>query len=279
MKKVSLILLVFVGLMFSCESSTSEKFESGYLAFGDNSLNFTVRNGNYDEIGNISIQPEEEVFNPESRKLIKNGQLTFETPDLSQTKTRINELIKKHKAYLSKDSENELDGRINVHLTIRVPAQYFDSLLNDISKGIEKFDYKQIKIKDVTEEFLDVTARLKNKKELEKRYLEILKQAKNVSEILEVEKEVGKLREDIESAEGKLKYLQDQISLSTLEVSFYKEVYYQSSFGKKTKEALKDGFSGLKSFFLGLMRIWPFLIIGFLILVVVRRRIKRKKKA
>jgi hypothetical protein len=281
MKRFNFILLIFLGLFFACDSS-SENEDAQFLALydgndGNPSYGFFSPN-EFDGVGN-GIKQTEEQFNPSSRKFIKNGQVTFETPDLEKTKKRIEELIKKHQGYISKDSENELDNRINVHLTIRVPAKNFDSLLSDISTGVEKFDYKQVKIKDVTEEFLDVTSRLKNKKELEKRYLEILQKAKNVKEILEVEREIGKLREDIESAEGRLKFLQDQIALSTLEVSFYKEVYYESSFGKKTKEALKDGFSGLKSFFLGLLSVWPFLIIGILMFIWLRRRIKRKKKS
>jgi hypothetical protein len=210
------------------------------------------------------------------RKLIKNGRITFETPDLKRTKGQILSAVKKYKGYISSDSQNEQYDRINNHLTVRVPFQKFDSLLIGISKEIEKFDTKEIKISDVTEQFLDIQTRLKNKKKLEKRYLEILKKAKTVKEIIEVEREIGKLREDIESAEGKLKYLSDQVSFSTLQISFYKKISSESSFSKKLKNALKDGYDSIKSFFIFLVGIWPLVIILLVAFLWYRRRRKKR---
>lgn len=210
------------------------------------------------------------------RKLIKNGRITFETPDLKRTKGQILSAVKKYKGYISSDSQNEQYDRINNHLTVRVPFQKFDSLLIGISKEIEKFDTKEIKISDVTEQFLDIQTRLKNKKKLEKRYLEILKKAKTVKEIIEVEREIGKLRGDIESAEGRLKYLSDQVSFSTLNISFYKKISSESSFTKKLKNALKDGYDSIKSFFIFLVGIWPLVIILLVAFLWYRRRRKKR---
>lgn len=274
MKKTLFLFVLLVSILISCEpNSLDSKAEYFELANDYDGNGYFYGNAN-----NVAETFKEETVSIINRKLIKNGSVTFETSDLKATKSRIDQLVKKHQAYFSKESENEIGNRINVHLTIRVPAKRFDSLLNDISQGVEKFDYKQIKIKDVTEEFLDLETRLKNKKELEQRYIQILKKAKNVKEILEVEKEIGKLREDIESAEGRLKYLKDQVSVSTLEVSFYKEVYSETGFGKKVKDSFKDGFGGLKSLSLFLISVWPFLIIGVVLWLWLRKRFKRKKK-
>lgn len=286
MKKTLFIFSILTILFASCESDAAKE-EAAFLAVGtnanmnyevnENSFGWTPKNGD-DKYGyNQSNQLQQKQKPQIERKLIKNGKVTFETEDLKATRSRISQLVKKHQAYFARESENESGNRMNVHLTIRVVAKHFDSLLGDISKGVEKFEYKQVKIQDVTEEFLDIQTRLKNKKELEQRYLQILKKAKNVKEILEVEKEIGKLREDIESAEGRLKYLQDQVSISTLEVSFYKEIYHETGFGKKLKDSFKDGFSGLKSLFLFLISVWPFLIIGMILWFLFKRRFKRKK--
>lgn len=271
MKKTIFLFVLSLTLIIGCGPSGEEAHYELANDYAGNQISYGFTD-------NITEKLQEEPTSITDRKLIKNGNVTFETTDLKATRSRINQLVKKHQAYFSKESENEINNRINVHLTIRVPAKRFDSLLNDISQGVEKFDYKQVRIKDVTEEYLDTEARLKNKKELEQRYLQILKKAKNVKEILEVEKEIGKLREDIESAEGKLKYLKDQVSISTLEVSFYKEVYTETAFGKKVKDSFTEGFGGLKSLFLFLISVWPFLIIGVILLLWMRRRFKRKKK-
>lgn len=287
MKKIGFLLIVLF-LIISCEDKSQEKYESlnfavdnsfGYTNGNSNSfgiLNFsTDSDGTYDKLGGEIIESDK-VKQGVERKLIKNGRITFETQDLQKTKSQITSAVKKYKGYISSDSQNEQYDRINNHLKVRIPFQSFDSLLVGISKEIEKFDQKEIKISDVTEEFLDVQTRLKNKKELEKKYLDILKKAKTVKEILEVEKEIGSLREDIESAEGKLKYLSDQVSFSTLNISFYKKISNESSFSRKLKNALKDGYESIKSFFVYIVSNWPVAIIILILFIWFKRRNKKK---
>lgn len=285
MKKV-LILFTLILVFGSCKEHNSDGtlnlFSSGWNYDDGNSVAFGASTSELDVESIVEVRESLEVDNNRlktgERKLIKNGRVAFEVNDLEKTKKQIVATVSYYKGYISSDSQNELSGRINNHLTIRIPFQNFDSLLIGISKEIEKFDTKEIRISDVTEEFLDIQTRLKNKKALEKRYLEILKKAKTVNEILNVEKEIGKLREDIESAEGKLKYLSDQVSFSTLNVLVYKKISNESSFGKKLKNGLGDGYEGIKSFILFLISNWPLVILAILILSWLRRRRRKRKK-
>jgi len=121
---------------------------------------------------------------------------------MASTRKQILESVDKYEGYIASDEEYKYKGGISNTIVIRVPAENFDELLADATKGVSKFDSKNITVKDVTEEFLDIQARLKTKKELENRYLELLKKAKSVPEILEVERQLGQLRADIESIEG-----------------------------------------------------------------------------
>lgn len=224
----------------------------------------------------------EKPFSPNKaevkRKLIKTGSLTFETKDLSKTKTTIEDLVKSHNGYVASDREYKSYDRISNTISLRVPSNKFDDFVIEISKGVDKFENKNINISDVTEQFLDVEARLKTKKALEAKYLEILKKAKTVREILDVERELGKLRGDIEATEGRLKYLTNQVSFSTLTITFYKKIKEnETGFGSKLKEAFKDGFKNIKAFFLFIIKIWPFIIILFLVFFYFRRRISRAK--
>lgn len=158
------------------------------------------------------------------RKLIKDGSVSFETNDIKATRKQIFESVKKYDGYISSDQEDKYSYRISNTIVIRVPFKNFDLLLSDATKGVSKFDSKNIEVKDVTEEFLDVQARLKTKKELEKRYLQLLKKANKVTEILEVERQIGNLRSEIESIEGRLKYLENRVSLSTIRITFYQSI-------------------------------------------------------
>ena len=99
--------------------------------------------------------------------------------------------------------------------------------------------------------------------------------------MLEIERELAQIREEIEAKQGRLKYLQSQVSLSTLEIEFYKdEVTTQvtNSYGSKMVNALKSGWNGVSVFFLGLLHLWPFLILLGIGAFFMRRWIKKNKK-
>lgn len=215
---------------------------------------------------------------PIERKLIKTGNIQFEVANLAKAKKNLAIAIADHGAYIVSDSENSYDHRISNTVTIRVPANKFDSLLADITNGVSRFDQKTIHVQDVTAEYIDVTTRLKTKKELENRYLEILKKANSVKEILEVERELGTLRSDIESFEGRLKYLKDQVDMATLTVTVYQVISTNEQFGNKFSTGFKNGIDNLMWFFVFLINYWPFwiLLIAF---VFVLRRWRSKKRS
>jgi len=212
-----------------------------------------------------------------NRMLIRNGRLEFETDDLAKTAENIQKAIRTHGGYLGSEQSYNYDTRQSTTLNVRIPSASFDTFIADISKGVEKFDAKDISARDVTEEFLDVEARLKNKKELEARYQEILKQAKNVKEILEIERELNTLRSDIESMEGRLKYLQNQVSLSSIQITYYKELTKRTAFGQKFAQGFRSGWTNLIWFLVGLVNIWPFLLLLGLGIFGLKRYLRNKK--
>lgn len=213
------------------------------------------------------------------RKIIKEGEIHFETSDLAKTRKLIDEAIKELKGYISKEDEYTYNDRIAQSLIIRVPAENFDKLVADISKGVKRFDRKRIQARDVTEEYLDIELRIKIKKETESRYRELLSKAKTVEEILSIEKQIGELRAEIESIEGRLKYLQNRLSYSTLTVAFYERVSTPVSFSSKLGVGLKNGWNNFVWFLIGLVNIWPFILLGsFGIVGIIAFRRKRKTK-
>jgi hypothetical protein len=258
MKNLTLFFLFGI-LLVSCKNSDSNPLE--FSAISDSKINLT--NSLQTKKGFSSNETSNNTALKESisRKLLKNGNVVFETADLEKMKLNIENLVQKFDGYISSDYANEYDNKVNYYLNIRIPSQYFDSILKEISIQISKFDAKEITISDVTEEFLDIESRLKNKKELEKRYLEILQQSKSVEDILNIERELGKLREEIEATEGRLNYLSNQVSFSTLSVSLYKKVANETSFLGKIGERFNNGFENLKSFLLFILTVWPFVII------------------
>jgi hypothetical protein len=208
-----------------------------------------------------------------SQKIIKTGDLRFETDD-------IQELIKKYKAIVQNDSEGKNDYNLSRNLTLRIPNENFDAFIKDLSNGVDYFDTKDISIADVTEEYIDVASRIKTKKALEERYLELLKKANKVSEMLEIERELASIREEIEAKEGRLRYLQNKVAMSTITLEFYKSIEHKAgarvSFGSKFVNAIKSGFNGISSFFLWLIEVWPFIIILVALIYFIRKKFKKK---
>ncbi|WP_159439831.1 DUF4349 domain-containing protein [Pontibacter lucknowensis] len=211
------------------------------------------------------------------RKLIKEGRVEYETDDISATRQQVFAAIKRYRGYVSSDEEHKSPGRTSNTLVIRVPAENFDNLLKEATTGVRKFDIREINVKDVTEEFLDIQARLKTKKELEARFLELLKQANTVTEVLEIEKQIAALRSDIESIEGRLKYLENQVSLSTLSMTFYESTPVHTEFSEEFKDSFRNGWDNLIWFLVFLTNIWPFILLGLLLLIGLSALRKRRR--
>lgn len=271
-KRILLPILISF-LLFSCK----EEIDAADFSESKN-YNYAIA----DEAEPISESKPKDNNTVGDTKIIKTAHLRFETQDLQNSFSTIYKASKTHKAYIQNDNSGTDYGSIYRNVTLRIPNTNFDAFIIEISKGVTHFDRKDITAQDVSEEFVDVEARLKAKYTLENRYLEILKKANKVSEILEIEKELSAIREEIEAAEGRLKYLQNQVSLSTISIEMYTEKPEGTgstiSYGSKMWNAVKSGFNGLSSFFIGMLHIWPFILIFVVLFFFVRRKIRNKKK-
>lgn len=217
---------------------------------------------------------------PTEAKIIKNANIRFETSDLNESYATIQNAVKKHSAIIQNDNEGKDYGTVFRNLVVRIPSKNFDIFISDISKGVSYFDKKEISSDDVTEEYIDIDARLKAKKVLEIRYFELLKKASKVSEMIEIETQLATIREEIEAKEGQLRYMQSRVSMSTISIECYKTVAEQEgateSFGSKIWNAIGSGFNSISNFFIGLLQLWPFILIFVLGFYFIRKRIKKK---
>ncbi|MEZ4774584.1 MAG: DUF4349 domain-containing protein [Bacteroidia bacterium] len=225
----------------------------------------------------LTDQPVEPEKPAVERKLITEGRVGFETPSIDSSRNAVLRAVNKYGGYVSSDQAYNSPGRTTVTMVVRIPAGHFDDLLREATAGIKKFDSKEIDVKDVTEEYLDIEARLKTKKALEARYAELLKKANTVTEILEIEKQGGELRVEIESIEGRMKYLENRVSFSTLTLTFYESTPLDKSFGKKFAQGFKNGWENLILFFVFLVNIWPFVLLLVAVIVGLRMNARRKK--
>lgn len=215
-------------------------------------------------------------------KMIKTADIRFQVRDLKKSRAAIERLVKASQGYIASDRQENSDTQIDNTLVIRIPSVKFDAFCHSLQGQALALDSKTVDVEDVTEQFVDVQARLRSKRELEGRYLAILEQAKSVKEVLEVEERLGKIREEIEVVEGRLKYLTDQVSYSTVTLDMYQTVRAlvrpDQYFSRQFSEALASGWKGFLAAALIAAMLWPLvLVLGVVWLVAhfYRRRYPR----
>jgi hypothetical protein len=119
---------------------------------------------------------------------------------------------------VAREAGGYLSSRQDTEIVVRVPRDHFDDVIAKIEK-LGDVTHRDIKAQDVTDEFVDTAARLKNAYAMRDRLTDLLSRAAS-KDALDIEKELGRVTEDIERMEGRLKLLRDQIAFSTITVSF-----------------------------------------------------------
>lgn len=219
---------------------------------------------------------------PQKKKIIKMAQLTFEVKDFEKASIAIKDLCGNLEAEITNETESNYSHRIDQQMTIRISPLQFDTLIMELEKIAWHIDNKNIHSDDVTKQFVDLETRLASKEAIIKRYTELLAQAKNVNDILQVEEHLRKVTEEIESVKGQLKYLNNQVNQSTVNINYYQQVEGQSiskrSFGSRIIQSFSNGWSLLKELFLGVITIWPILLVIGVVTYFVAKRRKLNKK-
>jgi len=201
------------------------------------------------------------------KKIIKTAYLNIEVLNYDSSRKLIDATLKLYNAYVVNENLQNTDYQITNNLNIKVPADKFEILLKEISKFAKKIDYQNIEMQDVTEEFIDVETRLTNSRKVEQTYLRLLRRTTTIEDILKIEQKLGEIRTDIESTQGRLKYLNHQVSLSSINLSIYQKLEYKyipeksEGFFQRLIKSIDLGWKGIVLVFLFLIRLWPLWLI------------------
>ncbi|WP_288375727.1 DUF4349 domain-containing protein, partial [uncultured Chryseobacterium sp.] len=135
---------------------------------------------------------------------------------------------------------------------------------------------------DVTEEYTDTAIKLANKKIYLEKYRDMLKSAATTKDMLEIQENIRELEDEIDVAEGRLRFIDDRVNYSTLNLYLYKEKVRSSTtskigFGSRFMDSLTEGWNSFVSFLLGMVSLWPFFLL-IPVIIVLWRKWKSKKK-
>ena len=231
------------------------------------------------------------------RKIIQNAALTLETDKPADGGRRIAAIAEQSGGYVAstdtrqRGDEDAGGANITVNVEVRVPSAQFTNVLNQIRGVGSRVSNEKTTGQDVTEEYIDLEARIRAKQALEAQFLEIMRTAKSVRDALEVQTQLAEVRTDIERLQGRLRYLENQTGLSTIKVTLEMPeplvATRTSGFFRSLQRAFGDGVNAAATILLVLLRIFialvPVVLLVFLpialLLRFLLRRFRRRRLA
>jgi len=154
---------------------------------------------------------------PTGPMLIRTADLRVRVEDVAKAHEEVARIARAAHGYIAETTFNSENGPASASVTLRVPGLGLDSAVDRIA-ALGKLLSKQIGAQEVTEEYVDLTSRKRNLEREEQRLLELLQRAGKMRDLLEVESTLARVRGDIERISGRMRYLENRVSLSTIRV-------------------------------------------------------------
>jgi len=227
------------------------------------------------------------------RKIIRNATLSIEIDAPTDGQRRIASIAEARGGFVVTSESRQQGGASSeskpyevVTIEVRVPAAQFDAVVSEIRAVGGRVKEEKITGQDVTEEYIDLEARLRTKKALEAQFIEIMKSARKVSDALEVQSEMAEVRTEIERLEGRRRFLENQSSLSTIKITLQPPAPLisanTSGFFHSLRQAFGEGLDVAAAITLGLIRVAialiPVLLLILLLIALAVRLLRRRSR-
>ena len=239
---------------------------------------------------NISLDKTLRTQVAAERKIVRNAELNLEADSPEESQRKITTLVESKGGFVVESQQSSSDVKTTtrdiVTMTVRVPADKFAETLDEIRKTATRVIVETVKGEDVTEEFIDIEARLKAQKALEEQFMEIMKRANSVGEALSIQSQLANVRGEIEKVEGRKRFLENQASLSVIKIRLQTPTAFTANSAGifyRLTESFSAGFDFALNFVLGLVTflvaVLPFaLLIGFPGYLIIRFLWKKQKR-
>src|SRR6266576_3290004 len=154
-----------------------------------------------------------------NRKLIRNANVELEIVSFHDAVQKITAFANEERGYVATtNSQKQANGKLRGEVVVKVLPENLDRFLQKL-RGLCELKNQTLGTEDVTKAYFDTDARLKNAHVMEQRLIDMLKtKTGKVADLLQVEKELGRVREEIEKMQGELKYWDSQVQLATVTI-------------------------------------------------------------
>lgn len=222
------------------------------------------------------------AFDPASRLIVRTGQAGIEVDSLEPAMAELRRVAQRVGGFVADASVQS--GRNQVRsatLQLKVPASRFDDLTEGL-KPLGRLQFVNVAAEDVSEEFVDLTARAANAHRLEERLIELLRtRTGKLQDVLSVEHELARVREEIERMEGRMRFLKASAQLSTLSVNLYEPAPLVASVPGRSPivEAFKTAWRNFVGLIAGVIASLGFVVPAAMVgwgVVVLSRKYRRK---
>jgi hypothetical protein len=217
----------------------------------------------------------------------------MEVASTNEAQHRLSSIAEAHGGFVvnseskQRESADPAQRTVDFKVMVRIPADQYGVALDEIKKLASNVFEEKSTGQDVTEEFIDLEARIKTQKALETQFLEIMQRANKIEDALEVQRQIAEVRTEIEKLEGRKRFLENRSSLATITVNIQAPrpiiATTPTGFGHSVREAISDSIelgSGLFLFFVrALILMVPLLI--FVVLpfaLVIRYAVRRARR-
>ena len=223
--------------------------------------NGTDKNPNQNKQVSASSAP---AANPDwDKKIVKNASLTLEVKNFHSFNQELHKKIREVGGYIAQEDQNTSEYKMENTVTIKIPVAQFDETLLNLPSDSDKIVEKKIRSEDVTMEVVDTKSRMEAKRAVKERYLDLLKQAKNMDDIIKVQQEIDGVQEEIEGASGRVNYLGHAAAFSTINLSYYQVLdpaalnKPEPGFLHRLGEGIADGWNRVSDVLIALISLWP----------------------
>ena len=228
------------------------------------------------------------------RMIIHQASLSVNVKELDKAQSNIEKKVDQYGGYIVESNVYQEDDQTSSgRMIVRIPEKNFEKFLLDAEGVAAEVLERNVTGQDVTEQYVDLESRVKSKRAVEERLLDFMSKAQKTEDLLKISADLSEVQEEIEVMVGKMKYLENQTSFSTIELSMYENRVVvpeieskELNTWEKTKKQLATSTNSLLSagsalivFFVGNLPVLLLLgAIGFIVFWIIKRRLRHEPK-
>lgn len=235
-----------------------------------------------DQSGNAVEASEKLLVPAESKKLIRKSEIVMQVKSVSDSRKQLLSQVRRLNGYVETELTTNSTAETKLQITLRVPNKLFEQLIDSAIVEAQYLESNNITSKDISSVYIDIESRLKTKRTVMERYQSFITRAEKMSDVLEIEKEIRLLQEEIESTESQLKAMSNDVSYSTIHITAYElrpaGLVPAIGYGHRFAEAFLSGWTELMSFIISLVHAWPLVIVISVLFYFGRRLLRKANK-